>query len=170
MQRDFNPGDAASAVAPPTIAVHDSLDIDLGQRTLALRAWPTAHTDTDLTVFDRSSGTLWLGDLAFVDHLPVLDGNLRGWRAVLRELRRIDAARAVPGHGAVIDDWPAGLSATEGYLAQLEADVRQALRDQLSLAQTVERLGAAAPAGWVLTQEFHRRNITAAYAELEWVQ
>lgn len=168
MQRDFAAADAAQGVAPPTIAVRDRLELDLGGRTLMLRAWPTAHTDTDLTVLDVTSGTLWLGDLAFASHLPVLDGKLLGWRAVLRELRTVQATRAVPGHGAVMTDWPADLGPTEAYLARLEMDVRKALRDGLSLSQTVARLGDASPQGWQLTQEFHRRNITAAYAELEW--
>jgi len=170
MRRDFAAADTAQGVAPPTIAVHDRLELDLGGRALLLRAWPTAHTDTDLTVFDPASGTLWLGDLAFASHLPVLDGKLLGWRAVLRDLRTVQATRAVPGHGAVMNDWPADLGPTEAYLARLEVDVRQALRDGLSLSQTVARLGDASPPGWQLTQEFHRRNITAAYAELEWAR
>jgi quinoprotein relay system zinc metallohydrolase 2 len=169
MRRDFAAADAAHSVTPPAIAVHDRLELDLGGRTLALRAWPTAHTDTDLTVFDRASGTLWLGDLVFAGHLPVLDGKLLGWRAVLRELRNIEATRAVPGHGAVMHHWPADADRTEAYLDRLEADVRRALRDGLSLSQTVARLGDASPDGWLLVQEFQRRNITAAYAELEWV-
>jgi quinoprotein relay system zinc metallohydrolase 2 len=168
MQRDFAAVDRAQGVAPPAIEVHDRLELELGGRALALRAWPTAHTDTDLTVIDRASGTLWLGDLAFVGHLPVLDGKLRGWRAVLRDLRAEPATRAVPGHGAVMNDWPTALGPTETYLAQLEADVREALRAGLSLSETVARLGEASPDGWLLVQEFQRRNITAAYAELEW--
>ncbi|HEU5294805.1 MAG TPA: quinoprotein relay system zinc metallohydrolase 2 [Burkholderiaceae bacterium] len=170
MQRDFAAADIARGVAAPAIAVQDRLELNLGGRTLTLRAWPTAHTDSDLTVLDRASGTLWLGDLAFVGHLPVLDGKLLGWRGVLHELRAVQAKRAVPGHGPPIDDWPAGLQPTEAYLAQLERDVRQAVRDGLSLSEAVARLGDAAPDGWLLTQEFHRRNVTAAYAELEWAR
>jgi glyoxylase-like metal-dependent hydrolase (beta-lactamase superfamily II) len=136
-----------------------------------LRAWPTAHTDNDLTVWDKSSDTLWLGDLVFVSHLPVLDGRLRGWREVLAVLRGFPAQQAVPGHGPLIRDWPAGLQPTADYLAQLERDVRGALADGLTLAQAVDKLGtppAARLAGWRLTESFQRRNVTAAYAELEW--
>lgn len=170
MQRDFAPADRAGGVAPPDVSVADRLELDLGDRVLELRAWPTAHTDADLTVFDRASGTLWLGDLVFAEHLPVLDGKLVGWRRVLDELRTLRAVRAVPGHGAPIADWPAGIEPTAAYLAGLDKDVRAALRGNLSLAQTVEKLGAAAPPGWRLAEEFQRRNVTAAYAELEWAE
>ena len=171
LERDFPPADHVDALVPPTVAVRDVHELDLGGRVLQLRAWPTAHTDNDLTVYDPKSGTLWLGDLVFLGHLPVLDGKLRGWRSVLQSLRELKPALAVPGHGPVRSDWPAPLEPTEAYLGALEADVRAALRRGESLADTVERLGAAPAArlpGWQLVEEFHRRNITAAYAELEW--
>ena len=84
----------------PTRSIAPTEALDLGGRVLSLRAWPTAHTDTDLTVFDRTSRTLWLGDLLFVGHVPVLDGNLRGFLAALEELE--DGPRG-PRHSRT---WP----------------------------------------------------------------
>jgi quinoprotein relay system zinc metallohydrolase 2 len=171
LKRDFPRSDHVDTLVAPTITVQDARELDLGDRVLQLRAWPTAHTDNDLTVYDRRSGTLFLGDLVFLGHLPVLDGKLRGWRSVLQGLREMKPAFAVPGHGPVRSDWPAPLEPTAAYLGALEADVRTALRQGESLADTVRRLGeapAARLAGWQLSEEFHRRNITAAYAELEW--
>jgi quinoprotein relay system zinc metallohydrolase 2 len=167
LRRDFGSDELSTRVVAPTLAVQDRRELDLGGRVLELRAWPTAHTDSDLTVLDRRSGVLWLGDLVFLDHIPVLDGQLRGWRAVLQSLRDWRVVLAVPGHGPLIRDWPAGSAPTAAYLQGLENDVRAALREGLSLQETVDRLGAP-PAGWQLAEDFHRRNVTAAYAELEW--
>jgi quinoprotein relay system zinc metallohydrolase 2 len=173
LQRDFEPADQTTTVPQPTLAVTDRLEIDLGGRVLELRAWPTAHTDSDLTVLDRASGTLWLGDLAFVGHLPVLDGRLSGWLSVLKSLPLEPAVHVVPGHGPVLPQGADAYAPTVAYLKRLEADVSAAIDQGLSLSETVERLGsppAGALAGWRLTEDFHRRNITAAFAELEWAK
>jgi quinoprotein relay system zinc metallohydrolase 2 len=171
LRRDFETADHTPSVPLSTLAVSDRLELDLGNRVLELRAWPTAHTDSDLTVRDRTSATLWLGDLLFVGHLPVLDGNLKGWLAVLQSLKREAAQRLVPGHGAVQAPGAAAFDATERYLTQLQSDVGAAIDEGLTLSQTVARLGnppESRLAGWLLIEAFHRRNITTAYAELEW--
>ncbi|WP_240635979.1 quinoprotein relay system zinc metallohydrolase 2 [Caldimonas tepidiphila] len=155
-------------IVPPTRLVHDTLELELGGRTLRLRAWPTAHTDADLTVLDSASGTLWLGDLLFDGHLPVLDGSLRGWLDVLGQLRTEPARLAVPGHGAPSTAWPRALDAQERYLVRLRDDTRAALRAGMPLEAAVERVAPAGDARWQLVDDFHRRNVGAAYAELEW--
>ncbi len=168
LRRDFDIALTHASIVYPTITVNPSLDLDLGERTLTLQAWPTAHTDNDLTVYDRRTRTLFASDLLFVQHLPVLDGSLRGWIAVLAELRRLDVATAVPGHGGVSHDWPGVMDAQAGYLNALLRDTRAALRDQLTIQQATLRIGVAPGTPWRLTERFHRRNVTAAYAELEW--
>jgi glyoxylase-like metal-dependent hydrolase (beta-lactamase superfamily II) len=74
-----------------------------GAGTSSPRAWPTAHSDNDLTVLDEQTGTLFAGDLVFLTHVPVLNGSIRGWLTVIDELGAISAQRAVPGHGSVSD-------------------------------------------------------------------
>jgi hypothetical protein len=92
---------------------------------------------------------------------------------VLRQLRDAPARQAVPGHGPVLRNGAAAFDATINYLQQLDRDVRAALDQGLTLSQAVAKLGAVEPGGrapWLLVEQFHRRNITAAFAELEWAQ
>jgi quinoprotein relay system zinc metallohydrolase 2 len=177
LQRDFGLTLPRGAVVYPDRLVDTSLDLDLGDRQLTLAAWPTAHTDHDLTVYDRRTRTLFASDLLFVEHLPVLDGNLRGWLNVMSSLAQLDVAVVVPGHGAAGSNWPAPLQAQRNYLNELLVKTRAALRDKKTITEAVSSIaapseatgsaGSAAPA-WRLTEQFHRRNVTAAYAELEW--
>ena len=96
-------------IVPPTLLVDGELKLDLGSRILVLRAWPTAHSDSDLTVFDEKTKTLFAGDLVFLEHVPVMDGSIKGWLASLDELSALPAERVIPGHGAV-SAWPAALA------------------------------------------------------------
>jgi quinoprotein relay system zinc metallohydrolase 2 len=168
LQRDFGIALDPGALVYPSLSVDKSLDLDLGDRVLTLQAWPTAHTDNDLTVYDRRTRTLFASDLLFVQHLPALDGSLRGWVAAMAELKRLDVAVVVPGHGAASTDWPAAMDAQANYLNGLLRDTRAAIRSRLTIQQAVEQIGVPAGPTWLLIDRFHRRNVTAAYAELEW--
>jgi quinoprotein relay system zinc metallohydrolase 2 len=165
---------AGSELIAPTRAVASEQSIDLGGRVLQLRAWPTAHTDTDLTVLDPRTGTLWLGDLLFERRVPSLDGSLKGWLAVMETLRGMPARLVIPGHGAPSTDWPGAMRSQERYLQALLRDVGQDVRNRKTLSQAVAGAGAGAGAirseasRWLLFDEYHRRNVTAAYTELEW--
>jgi quinoprotein relay system zinc metallohydrolase 2 len=155
-------------IVAPTLLVDDVMTLDLGGRVLRLKAWPVAHTDNDLTVLDESSGTLFTGDLLFARHIPVLDGNLRGWLTVMGDLANISAQRAVPGHGDVSTDWRAQVAAERQYLERLAGDVRGLIKQGASLASAADRAGQSEKDRWALFGDYNARNATAAFAELEW--
>ena len=162
---------AGSRVIPPTLLVHGTLDLDLGSRVLTLRTWKTAHTNSDLTVYDKSSGTLWLADLLFAGCLPVVDGSVVGWLDDLAAIRALPGVRrAVPGHGPLDAPWPAALDAERRYLERLASDVRAAIHAGRTMQQAVDTIGTAERGRWRLFDVYQRRNVTAAYAELEWEQ
>ncbi len=166
LRRDLGDVAQQSAIILPTRSVKNTDVLDLGGRVLSLRSWPTAHTDTDLTVFDRESKTLWLGDLVFVGHVPVLDGNLRGFLAAIEELKTIPVDLAVPGHGRALA-WPEALAPEQRYLSGLLAAVVAAIKARRTLAETLTSVQGEREQ-WLLFEDFHKRNVTAAYAELEW--
>lgn len=154
-------------IVPPTILVDDELQLDLGGRILDLRAWPTAHTDNDLTVFDVTSGVLFAGDLIMNRHIPVIDGSIRGWLPVLDQLARIPATKVVPGHGPAVQDWPEAVSCDREYLTKLAGDIRGLLAKGEPIAHA-EGAARSKKSKWSLFDDYNARNATAAFAELEW--
>jgi quinoprotein relay system zinc metallohydrolase 2 len=159
---------ADAKIIPPTLVVADEMTLDLGGRALTMKAWRTAHTDNDLTVWDEASGTLFAGDLVVTRHVPVLDGSILGWLAVMDDLALIPAKRVLPGHGPMVDDWPTALQAQRRYLEHLTKDVRGLISRGVPLTEASQTAGQAEKDRWKLFEEYNARNATAAFAELEW--
>jgi quinoprotein relay system zinc metallohydrolase 2 len=154
-------------IIPPTLLVGDTIELDLGARTLTLKAWPTAHSDSDLTVFDEQSKTLFAGDLVFLTHVPVMDGSIRGWLGIMDELGALPAQRVVPGHGAV-SEWPAALADERRYLLTLASDVRALIARGAPITVAADTAAASERPRWQLFGDYNARNATAAFSEIEW--
>jgi quinoprotein relay system zinc metallohydrolase 2 len=163
-------GDALEGVTivAPTLTVADSTTLDLGGRPLVLRAWRTAHSEADLTVLDTKTGTLFAGDLLFIQHVPVVDGSLLGFLDVADRLAEIKAERVVAGHGPLVAPWPKALEDERAYLTRLTADLRAAIRKGESVRDAANRAASQESGKWRLFQEYNARNATAGFAELEW--
>ena len=168
LARDFGIAVTHDAVVYPTLAVDGTREFDLGGRVLVAQSWPTAHTDNDLTVYDRDTRTLFATDLLFALHIPVVDGSLRGWLGAMPVLARIDAALIVPGHGPIQRGGADAWRPQQEYLETLLRETRAALKAHQTLSQAVDSVGVRAASRWQLAERFHRRNVTAAFAELEW--
>lgn len=158
----------AGTVVMPTLLVRGKTEIDLGGRTLEVTAHPVAHTDNDLSALDRQTGTLLTSDLVFVQRVPALDGSLRGWLEVLATLKAQPARRAVPGHGPTGVDWPDAAADLERYLGTLLRETRDALRKGLPIEEAVTVVGQSERGKWALFDDYHGRNVTQAFKELEW--
>ncbi len=155
-------------IVPPTLTVENRLTLDLGGRSLELRAWPPAHTDCDLTVFDPATRTLFAGDLAFVGHLPVVDGSLKGWLANFDALAAVPAERVIPGHGPLALPWPEALQNERAYLSGLANDVKGFIARGDPVDSAAKAAGQSLRDSWMLFDAYNARNATAAYAEYEW--
>jgi quinoprotein relay system zinc metallohydrolase 2 len=159
---------SADVIVPPKRTIADTTTLDLGGRKLKLTALPTGHTNNDLIVFDASTRTLWTGDALFVRHIPVLDGSIVGWFDVMDRLEDIKAVRAIPGHGPHSVSWPQGLAPQRRYLETVASGVRRIIDEDGTIEDAIASVGYAARDRWLLFEEYHRRNVTAAFAELEW--
>jgi quinoprotein relay system zinc metallohydrolase 2 len=152
----------------PTMTVEDKMTLDLGGRQLLLEVQPTAHTDNDLIVTDNATGTMFLGDLLFSGHVPTIDGSILGWLKVIDALKERKAARVVPGHGPHAMELPQAFDAEDRYLGDIAADCRKLIKDGKTLEEATRTAGFEDKDAWKLFDDYHVRNVTAAFAELEW--
>jgi len=156
------------SIIGPSLTVNKTIDLDLGNRIIRLTAYPTAHSHTDLTVLDLQTKTLWTGDLVFRERIPSLDGKLKGWLAVLKDLHNHSINLAIPGHGTNSNDWPQMYAAEETYLTMLLNDTRKAIDKGQFLEDVIKLVGKDEKQDWLLHEQHHSRNVTKAFTELEW--
>ena len=170
LKRDLGDVAEGSELTPPTQTVKagESMELDLGGRTLKIQAWPVGHTDNDVSVLDMQTQTLWLSDLLFIDHVPAMDGSIPGWLRVIAELKKIPAKLVIPGHGPATAPWPSAIEPEERYLAKVADGVRKALKDKQTIQEAIEGVAWDEKDKWQQFENFHRRTVTATYAELEW--
>lgn len=168
LKQQLGAGADGSRLVAPGATVQDRLTLDLGGRKLELKAWPKAHTDNDLTVFDAASGTLWTGDLLFIERTPAIDGDLQGWLAAMDALDKMPAGLTIPGHGPVTRDKNAALARQRHYLATLLHDVRASIQQGADMPDTMATAAASERRRWQLFDVVNRRNVNLLYPVLEW--
>jgi quinoprotein relay system zinc metallohydrolase 2 len=157
-----------SDLIKPTLTVKQSLTLDLGDRKLALTAHPVAHTSTDVSLIDVKTGTLFAGDLLFIERTPVVETDIKGLIAEIEKLKASPAKQVVPGHGPVTKDWIAALSNAQRYLNLLLADVRTSIKKNEGMEKAMETAAAAEKDKWQLFEIANRRNVNTIYPGLEW--
>ena len=160
--------DTVGALVMPSMLVHDHAQIDLGGRLLDLTAHGIAHTDSDLSAFDRQTRTLIASDLLFVRRVPSLDGGIKGWLKELALLKRVAAQRAVPGHGPTSVDWPLACRDLERYLGVLLRETRAAIKSGHDIEAAVKTVGLSERGRWALFDDYNGHNVIQAFKELEW--
>ncbi|WP_047552151.1 quinoprotein relay system zinc metallohydrolase 2 [Methylotenera sp. G11] len=157
-----------SDLVKPTLTVKDKLTLDLGDRKLELTAHAAAHTNTDVSLIDDRTGTLFTGDLLFIERTPVVETDIKGLIAEIEKLKASPAKQVVPGHGPVTKDWVAALENAQRYLNQLLADVRASIRKNEGMEKAMETAAAAEKDKWQLFEVANRRNVNTIYPALEW--
>jgi quinoprotein relay system zinc metallohydrolase 2 len=168
LTKQLGEGAEKSVLIAPRQTVQGRLTLDLGQRKLELTAWPSAHTDNDLTVFDGATGTLWSGDLLFIERTPAIDGDVKGWLAVTEQLKKLPAAVVIPGHGPVTRHKNQALDRQADYLATLLRDVRASIRRGDNMTATMTTAAASERTRWQLFDVVNRRNVNVLFPLLEW--
>lgn len=163
-------GEAAqgSIIVKPTLIVSEPITLDLGDRQLLVTAYPVAHTNTDIAIFDTKTATLFTGDLLFAQRTPVVEGDISGLIDVLEKLKSLPANQVVPGHGLQTKAWQQAIDDELRYLNLLLKDVRSAIANGDSMSSAMDSAAATERDKWLLFDVANRRNVNTIFPALEW--
>ena len=148
------------------VNVDKNLTIDLGNRIVEIRAWPSGHTDNDLSIFDKKTKTLWTENI-FIKRTPSIRASVKGWKKNLEETSKMDINLIIPGHGPVKKKNEA-LKPMLSYFNRLIDNTRKFHKNNLSLSKAIETFPSKNMENWLLYNIYHPSNITKVYTELEW--
>ncbi len=157
-----------SDLVKPSLSVKSDLVLDLGDRTLTLTAHPNAHTNTDVSLLDSKTSTLFTGDLLFIERTPVVEGDIKGLIVEVERLKSTPAKLVVPGHGPVAIDWLTALSNEQRYLNVLLTDIRVSIKNNDGMEKAMDTAAASEKGNWKLFDIANRRNVNTLYPALEW--
>ena len=166
---ELGPGAKPDWIIVPSISVKKTKTINLGKRKLILTAHPTAHTNQDLSVLDLKTKTLWIADISICgtatcpewqfERLAGRDQNLCATKSSIG---------FIPGHGPIIVKWPEAADAQVRYLTTLQSEVRSLIKQGKYLEDALQTVGHSEQDRWLLFDANHKRNVSRAFAELEW--
>jgi quinoprotein relay system zinc metallohydrolase 2 len=156
-----------SEIVLPTVAVKAPIDLDLGDRSLKITPYPVAHTNTDVSVIDSKTSTLFTGDLLFIERTPVLEGDIKGLIAAIDTLKTYPVKQVVPGHGPFTKDWVQALNNEQRYLNALLTDIRANIKAGKTMGDAMDTAAAGEKDKWLLFDIANRRNVNTMYPALE---
>jgi len=89
-------------------------------------------------------------------------------QVVLVDVALADDLKEHPKVVAIEGSLPEALEPEQHYLAAIAADVRKLIKDGKTLEDATKIAGFSERDAWKLFDQYHVRNVTAAFAELEW--
>ena len=157
-----------SEIVKPTLLVNKPINLNLGDRILTITPYPNAHTNTDISITDSKTGTLFTGDLLFIERTPVIEGDIKGLIAAIDVLKTYRVQQVVPGHGSVTKEWLQALNNEQRYLTTLLNDIRANIAAGKTMEQAMDTAAETERSHWELFEIANRRNVNTIYPALEW--
>jgi glyoxylase-like metal-dependent hydrolase (beta-lactamase superfamily II) len=140
--------------------------IDVAGRPVQVLYFGHSSGPGDVAVLDLRSRVLFGGGLVEQQRIPdIIDSDLAGWNRALAELRRLQVATVVPGHGPAGS--PAVLDTVARYLARLEQGARALIQAGVSLMDVPDAVALPEFRHWDLYDSVHRRNASIVFLRLE---
>ena len=163
------PAQALPAAPDQLLAAGETTEFDLGGGVrVAVRHVGAAHTQGSLIATVTPDRTVFAGDVLYGGRLLAIlaDSSVKGWIAAYLQLRGMDAAAVVPGHGQ-----PGPLAdfdqPTLAYLQRLKQHMDAAVKAGDDIEKAKNGFDAAVWTSLANFKELNGRNAYQAYQESE---
>jgi len=108
----------------PTRTFTDQLSLSVGDRTVELIEVGPAHTAGDVLVHVPDTGTVYTGDILFINSTPLMwAGPVANWIAACDRIMALNPTAIVPGHGPITD--AKGVAQVQAYLRYVDTEARK---------------------------------------------
>jgi glyoxylase-like metal-dependent hydrolase (beta-lactamase superfamily II) len=152
----------------PDVPVTGVDTLRVGGRVIVISHPGAAHSPGDLMVWLPEERVLFAGDLLIEDGVTmIVDGNSRELLRTLTVIDSLHPTLAVPGHGAISAQPGALVARTRAYITRLQADMKAAIEQGLSMGPAMAGLPPADQGRPVSLNSRRRRNAVRVYLEQE---
>ncbi len=154
---------------PPTERLEPGV-MEIGGHRLSVLTL-TGHTDSDIAIFDETTGVLFAADLVFDQRLPTFPNAHAGhWAESLEPLSALPFTVLVPGHGPVSTGREPGLAAiaaTAEYVTWFDRTMTRAARAGFDLTEVLDLPLPAPYDTWPPGREEFVRSVLQRYPDAE---
>jgi cyclase len=151
-------------VRPPSETFEGRLDLRIGDRDILFLELGPAHTAGDTIVHVPDAGTVFTGDLLFIEGTPIVWASLRNWISACDRILELGATVLVPGHGPVTD--ASGVADVRRYLRYVQDAARERFAAGMDAAAAADDIDISDFADWSDPERL-AANVVAAYSELD---
>ena len=165
VEHAFGPFDFSNITfRAPSRTFEARMDLNVGDRTVTFLELGPAHTGGDTVVHVPDAGTVFTGDLLFIDGTPIVWSSLSNWITACDRILELGATTLVPGHGPVTD--ASGVRDVRRYLTYIADQAAQRFRAGMDPAQAADDIDISDFADWGDPERI-AANVVAAYRELD---
>jgi cyclase len=131
-------------VTPPNITYKDKKVLDLGGREVQLLFLGRGHTNGDTVIYLPKEKVVCTGDLLESGPSYMGDGQFDEWIVTLENIKKLDFAVVLPGHGTPITNGKAHITALQGYLRDVVKQVDQLRQQGVTAVDAAQKVDLSA--------------------------
>lgn len=153
------------SVAVPELSYEHGMTFSVGDTPISfIHPEGGAHTLGDTMVLLPRQNVLFAGDVLWTHYHPNLeDSNIPGWIDALKEIKRLDLAAVVPGHGRPSPE--GAIDELADYLLAFDSQFAKLRRQDVPMKQIAGRLKLPHSKSWELKM-IVKMNVEALYGRI----